>query len=557
MIKKPNILFVNLPSIPFDDIIASFNNQNELCQSLSMPMGILYLSSYLKKFNHDEIGEVGILDYVLELKNLKNYSSIDEFIINAAKKIDFKPDIVAFSLIFSTSQLIFDNCVEKIKKIWKDSISVVGGNHATSYKRNLLRNPDVDYIVLGEGELALSQFVKNYSNLDNFKLKGIYSKNDLNNDVVFENADYIKDLDTLPFPDWDLLDTSEYFSSETDKQFIRRKRRIGEAKSKKLGTIITSRGCPFKCTFCASHIIHGRKMRFRSPENVALELKNLYEKYGVNLISPEDDVFTMTEDRCLKMLKLIRDLNIPDFEMQLPSGLSVKTLNEKVIDELAKTGVNIFTLAIESGSEYVQKNVINKNCDLDKAKELVRYIRSKGFMVRCYFILGFFGETKEQMYETINYVKELGADWAAFMIATPLIGSEMYNQLIKAGYIKENIELFSKIQYAKRSFDTPEISADELNDLAYRANLECNFINNVNKINKNYEKAIDIYNDIVLSYPFHIIALYCIMECYEGLGNYEKAEELKEKIINLIKTDSRSKKMFDKYHDLTPKLAKI
>jgi tetratricopeptide (TPR) repeat protein len=165
-------------------------------------------------------------------------------------------------------------------------------------------------------------------------------------------------------------------------------------------------------------------------------------------------------------------------------------------------------------------------------------------------MLGFPGETKEQMQETIAYAKALGADWCVFNIATPLTGTEMYEQFLNLGYIHDDIDVWSKALYQERHFDTKEISAKELKELAYRENLEINFIHNPNMTGGNFNRAIEIFNDIVIKYPFHIIGWYCLMQCYQNLKDFAKMKQIDRKIRDLIKSDARSTKMFHNYKDL-------
>ena len=132
---KPNILFVNLPSMPLDSISANFSGENKITQLMTMPLGILYLSSYIKK--HNEWGSIGILDYVPRINNMSDYNNIDDYITKIAlKEADFTPDIIAFSLIFSTSLPFFNLCINTLKLIWPQSISIVGGNHATNCSKD-------------------------------------------------------------------------------------------------------------------------------------------------------------------------------------------------------------------------------------------------------------------------------------------------------------------------------------------------------------------------------------------------------------------------------------
>ncbi|MGE5328830.1 MAG: radical SAM protein [Deltaproteobacteria bacterium] len=547
---KPNLLFVSLPAIPYDSIIASFSNNSLSVDTpglMSMPLGILYLSSYIKK--NSEVGKVGILDYVANIDKASTFGNLDNYILEIAKKdIDFIPDIIAFSLLFSISHPLFKLAVKKLKAIWPNAVVIVGGVHATNCTELLLENEDVSYVARGEGEVALAEFIKQFSSLQEINVKGIYSKNKINSAAELELCEFIEDLDLIPFPDWELIDMGKYTTSTG------RKRNIGDAKESKIASFITTRGCAYRCTFCASHSAHGRKMRYRSVENVIEEVKILHHKYGVTLFIPEDDLFTVNKKRVLRLLSELKALNIPDFELQFPNALAINTLDEEILDALIDSGTKIVSLAIESGSEYVQRYIIKKNCNLKKAVKLVKYLKDKGIMVRCYFILGFPKETKAQMQETIEYSKRLGADWCLFNIASPLKGSEMHKEFVDLGYIVDDEELWSKSFFQERAFDTDEISAEEIKNLNYRANLECNFINNPNKVNGKYEKAIDIYQDIVKAYPFHIVGWYCIMECYEGMGDIEKAESVKNKIIEKIKNDERSAKMLAQHHDLMPKM---
>jgi anaerobic magnesium-protoporphyrin IX monomethyl ester cyclase len=542
MKSKPNILFVNLPSIPFADILATFRNENLNQQSLSMPMGILYLSSYIK--HNNEIGHLALLDYVLAMKDSASFDGLDDFLTKSISKIDFVPDIVAFSLIFSTAHKIFTICLDKLKSVWPDAVTIVGGVHATGCTKIILENSGIDYVVRGEGELAFSEFIRQYSNSEPIRVKGIYHKDQFDPSCFLEVCDFPENLDELPLPDYELIEMEQYINARG------RKRELGEAKESKFATLITTRGCPFHCTFCASHAVHGRKVRFRTPENVAREVTYLNEHYGVTLIIPEDDMFTLPRERCLKMISALKSLKIPNFEIQAPSGLSVNTLDKEIMDTMIDANVKIFGIAIESGSNYVQKHVIKKNCDLKKARGIVKYLQSRNVLVRCHFVLGFFRETKEQMHETIEYAKTLGADWSVFMLAAPLVGSEMYSQMVGAGYIKEDMDFWSTACFQLRQFDTAEISAFELTDLVYRANLECNFINNPNRVQGHYEKAIELYENITAQYSFHIIAWYCIMECHRSLGNIELSERLEKNLQKLIKTDKRATAMYEKYSDL-------
>lgn len=546
LMKRAKILFVNLPTIPFSDVLSTFKRESIRSQSASMPLGILYLSSSVKQAGVVE--RVGLVDYVLAFQELDKFRNTDEFISRVAKSsADFTPDIVAFSLIFSSSYEFFVRCLPVLRNMWPKATFIVGGIHATNSVKHLLRLPEIDYIGRGECELALPEFIRQFLQRQEISVQGFYSRANLVDGIATELCIPAFNLDDLPFPDWDLIDMERYVTSIGRQRHLRGLQRYA--------SMMTTRGCYNRCTFCSAHTVHGRKMRYRSEQNVLDEMKALHSRYGVTLFMPEDDLFTANRERVLRLLSEIRNLPITGLEMQFPAALSVNTLDDRVIDALQAAGMKICVLAIESGSKHVQRHVINKNCNLEKARTLVKYAKSTGLFVRCYFIFGFPLETRERMRETIEFAKSLEADWCVFNIATPLVGSEMYDQFVKAGCIRDEPETWSNTIFDRRWFDTDEISAKDLNSLVYQANLECNFLHNPNRVKGDYSKAIRIFEDIAKKHPFHVVAWYCIMECYQEWGRETEAEAVKTLLLDLIKTDSRAGDMYEKYQNLMPRLS--
>jgi len=535
------ILFVNLPTIPMEDILACFKSKSVRRQTLSMPLGILYLSAAAKTSKFVEA--VNLIDYVIKVPDAAKYESLDDFILSEAKaNTAHSPNIVAFSLNFSASYGFFAHCVPLLRRLWPDALFIVGGIHATNTVRHLLQNRNIDFVFRGEGELAIKNFTDRVAQKQPIAIKGVYSRDSIDLQASPDLCDIPVYLDELPFPDWSVIDMEKYAAS------LGRQRNIhGE---KKHASLMTTRGCCFQCTFCSTFSVHGRKVRFRSVLNVVAEIKYLHQNYGITMFMPEDDLITVNHDWLLRLMKELKGLNIPDLELQFPDALSVNTLNETILDALIEAGMKICVLAIESGSEHVQRRVIKKNCDLTKARNLVSYVKSRGIVVRCYYIFGFPGETIDQMKETLEFAKSLKADWSVFNIATPLVGSEMYKLCVEAGYIEDAPETWAGTMYDRRVFDTKEISAKDLNDFVYRANLDCNFIHNPNIVEGNFEKAINIFEDILSKHEFHIIALYCIAECYKNLRRETECRSTYQKIRDLIDKDPRAAKMFEDYGNL-------
>ena len=541
------ILFINQPNVPFDDIEKLFEGKNMRPPTLVIPLGILWLSSCVKK--HDENVQTHVIDYAHDLyKYADQCRNIDELIAYQLDAVPFEPAILAFSAVFSASHMFLIRSIKRLKEQWPSATVIVGGNHATNATEHLLENPDVDFVARGEAEISFSEFVKNFSTTPHVPIQGIYSKEALGNDSCMVVGEYVEDLDEVPFPDWDLIDMEVY----TKTKWGRGSKNIYGHAERRTASIMTTRGCPFSCTFCASHTTSGRKMRYRSVENVITEIDLLNKKFGVNIISAEDDLFTANRKKVIPLLKAIRDKKneIEDFEFQFPNGLSVNTLFDDVMDGLIECGTTYANIAIESGSEYVQRKIITKNCNLKRAKEVVKYLRDRGVTTRCYFVLGFPGETREFMQETVDFAKEIQCDWAQFSIAVPLRGTVMHQQFIESGCVKDNAAVWGNSFIYERNFDTPEIGAEEMNEFVYRANLEVNFFNNPNFLSGNYSKSAGLYKEVLFSFPFHIIALYCLMKCHEAMGEVEQVKENIENISRLIGENDLSREMYSKYGEM-------
>lgn len=545
---KPNLLFVNLPNVPLEDSLEAPSSNSFLSHKKFMPLGILYLSSYLKQ--HNSLGSVSLADYAGHFEQLASSDNLDESILDLAQQaVDADPDVILYSLMFSVSHNFCMRTIDLLRTRWPDATVIVGGVHATNYTQTLLENPSVDYVARGEAELALSEFLRCHPLADSDHVPGIYASKDLPLNDPLALCQFPNDLDQLPFPDWDLIDMDIYTALEHVTVYADLRDSRHPAKS---AAVLTTRGCSNRCTFCSQHTVHGRKLRFRSVDNVIAEIELLHERFGVTTFIPTDDMFISGHKRDLHLLKRIRSLGIDSLELQFPIGLSINALNLSVMDALIDCGTKVVNLAIESGSPHVQKHIIKKNVNLPQAKRVVDYFRQRNVCVRCFFILGFPDETLGQMKQTIDFAESLGADWCDFFVAVPLIGSEMYDQFARAGCIDPANPDFSHTFFLTRTFDTPQISAEQIEELTYRANLKCNFLNNPNRVPGRYQRAISLFENIVAGYPFHIIAWHSMMDCYTALENSDQAARIRKRIEKLLLTDPLAADMFRKYSDLLP-----
>jgi radical SAM superfamily enzyme YgiQ (UPF0313 family) len=412
---------------------------------------------------------------------------------------------------------------------------------------------EIDYVCRGEGEGIITDLVKLlYQKKDGELVSGIIGRKKLNQAITdkisqMESAPLVFELDKIPFPSWHLLQMEEYVGGGSSRaikiDFISQDG--GES------TILTTRGCPFHCTFCSSWTVHGRIMRYRSIENVLQELEILHHRYGVTIFVPEDDLFSVKKSRIVGLCNAIATRFGDKLQFQFPSGLSVATLDEDVICAMIKMGMKVANIAIESGSEYVQKHIIKKNCDLNRARKVIDICRNEGIVVRAYFIFGFPGETIEQMNETIDYSETISTDWNSYVVAAPLIGTEMFQQLLDRGYIDSSFN-WDSAMFQERTFDTLEISAKDVKDLSYAANIRVNFFNSYNLRNGHYNRAISFYHQVLDHYPHHLAAQYCIGLAHKYKGDieeYGKAMQLCKQMLAMPDA-TMAHQLYNQFHDL-------
>ncbi len=548
---KINLLLINPSPMPMREQ-AEFLNKASILRlpDFSMPIGLIELAAYVRK--QVKGANIAILDIAKDLhKVFMNRDAIgpmtvESFINSELNTVDFKPDIVGISIMYSTSHQSSLKIAELVEKKWNDAIVVCGGNHATTFYDKLLLNQNINYIVRGEAELSFCEFLKKFKHANGKIIEadilGIYDfKKFKKSQNKNELSLMIEDLDEVPLPAYDLLDISLYKKTSNV---------LGEGRV----SVMLSRGCIFKCTFCASQNVHGRKVRHKSNDRIMIEIQHVYNELNFEKIIIYDDLFPADKKKFLDLSKKIENFNHV-IKFELPNALNVCMLDEEIIDAMASMRINLFRLAIESGSAYTQKYIINKNIPLDKAKRILKYMRQKELRIEANFILGFPGETRELMQETIDFIYSLDVDWVLIFAALPLPGTEMFQQFVKIGVIDPVNYDWDSCRMPLRNFDTPEISAKELEQLVYDVNINCNFFNNANLRNHRYNRAINYFNFMVLDrYPFHIVAYYCRALAYRGLQNEEKAVADFRRCAQWVRSDKESRRLYERYGDKMPLL---
>jgi radical SAM superfamily enzyme YgiQ (UPF0313 family) len=402
---------VLLVSPPFYRLMGSHYN--------GLSLGLGYIASLLKQnghevviYNADFYDSPFYLDQKQLYENYDNYKKVlndlnDPIWEEIRKTIkDIKPDFIGIQMYTGTFK-----SAQIVATIARDLISdikiIVGGTHPSLDPIGTINLNIYDYVVRGEGEFAMLEIV---NGIDPAQIKGVTYKNSAGEICNNEDRDFIEDLDSLPFPGRDCLYNG---NGKTD-----------------IGAVITSRGCPFRCAYCASPRIWKRKTQFRSVDNVLEELIYLVRKKGVTLIRFQDDTFTLKIDRtmalCEKMLS--KDLNI-----KWICDTRVDRLNKDILQLMKRAGCVRIKVGVESGSNKILESV-DKGISVEKIRSIVRLIKEVGISLTAYFMIGFPGETDEDVRKTIRFAEEIEADYNSLSVIAPYYGTKLYSDLEKSDF---------------------------------------------------------------------------------------------------------------------------
>ena len=247
--------------------------------------------------------------------------------------------------------------------------------------------------------------------------------------------DYINNLDDIYFPDYNLINNIKYYK-DTSEWVNPKKLSINFSVP-----IITSRGCHMKCNFCLNPHIMGCSWRYRSYKNVVDEIELLYKKYNYRHFSFMDDNFTVNKKRVINICKEIirRKLNI---HFETHNGIHINTLNEEVIDNLAEAGLTRFSLAIESGSDYIRNKIMRKNVPRNKIFETINYVKKySNIKIRTFYIVGMPEETHETLEDTYNMIVETDVDIPMISNLMPFYGTEVFKQCLRDNLFTEEVDI--------------------------------------------------------------------------------------------------------------------
>lgn len=412
--------------------------------------GLFYLHSYLKNNNYN----CKIYDFYFD-----KWDDVRKILIEE------KADIIGITCL-TEGRLNAFKLLYLIRRIKKDTIVIFGGHHSTYMCDQMLENFDIDYIVLGEGEIKLLNLIQAIEKkIPLESVEGIAYKR---NGEIIKNTkkkdNFIRDLDDLPFPfSEDQIEVFKKFNSKI-KTIQQQDNKISFDVNRNKGTIgiISSRGCPFNCQFCSSTKFWGGNWRFRSPKNVVDEIEFYYNKFGFRNFKIGDDTFNIDIERAIEMCKEI-------FNRNLKLNFKINTRADRVTDDLAiwlkKAGCIGVVIGIESGSKKIRKT-INKNLSLQSILKAFNIYDKNKIPTNVLLMVGNPGETKETINKTIALLKLIKPSKFEISLAMVFPGTQLYVLAKAQGFIDDKYWLTNR----PPPYYTHENSLRKLKKWAYEIN---------------------------------------------------------------------------------------
>lgn len=375
------------------------------------PLGILCLGSYLKEIGHD----VTLIDADVEGYTLENL---------AKKIVSENADLIGITVMTSFAANVLNIC-KKIKKMNPDSKIVLGGVHVTASGSEMMEySPYVDYLVVGEGEYTTMELLNALANKSDLKnIRGLIYRDTNGQIIKNEPRPPIPDIDSLPMPMLDLIENLNFKNYNAI-----------HAGGKKIVNILGSRGCPFNCTFCGAYLVHGRRVRYRSPKKIVDEIEYNQKKFGIDYVAFKDSTFTLNH----QWVKEICDEIIKrGLKMGFCVNARVDTVNEEILKILKKAGCETIGFGIESGSQRILDK-LKKGTTLEQIKKAVDLVSEMDFFTTSSFMFGNPSETKEDVKKTYELAKSSKLMTVGFCPLTAFPGTEIYVDALKDGTLKNS-----------------------------------------------------------------------------------------------------------------------
>ena len=414
--------------------LANVGQRQAMYPLATPPMGILCLAAYLRtRFD---------LDIQLVNQRAEDWSN-DEL---ARRAIDFRPDIVGFGTLTPWAHAL-GPLTRAIRQGLPDALILLGGPHISAFGAKAMEDTAADAAVLGEGELSLEQIVRARLDGGDFStIPGLIWRQP--DGAIITNpgtGPLIEDLDSLPFPAYDLIDVRKYWRLQSMPPIPRRK----------YISLVSSRGCPYQCCWC--HRIFGKRFRAHSAERMAEEIAYYVRTFGIDDVEFLDDVFNLDHARVIEFSELCRRRNI-EIKIAFPNAVRGDILTQEDVDALADAGTYFCSFALETGSPRLQE-LTEKRLNIPRFLEGIEMAVKRGIFANGFNMLGFPTETEAEMQQTIDVARHSKLHTASFFTVTPFPNTPLYD------YVLENCpEKIADLSYDRTDFSRIPVNLSDVPD---------------------------------------------------------------------------------------------
>lgn len=410
---------------------------------ITQPINLMYIAQSLI----DESYDPKIIDAYLE--NLT-----EEEILNRCRRIN--PDLVLISLYSNDLNVTF-SLTNKIKKDLPNCKIILGGHHATHLPFETLKEfKNADIILKGEGELSIKHLVKAIEKKKSLKNLNSITFKDGKKIVNTHFSCIIEDIDKITIPERRLVEKGRYYSKMFSKN--------------PLDVIITSRGCPYQCIFCAKLSEGFKRYRVRSADNVFEEIKMIHDN-GAKSLEIYDETFTIDKKRCYEILDMMKKNKI-DMEFRVRTRVNV--IDKTILEKLKKSGCTIICYGVESGNQNVL-NINKKGTTLKMVEDAFKLTHKIDIATMGFFLICLKGDTPQTIQDTINFAKKLNPHYTTFGHVLPYPGTEFYNSAKKEGTLVGDWGVnkpmpYVKLPWLKSKQQALDMVADAYKQFYYRPN---------------------------------------------------------------------------------------
>ena len=427
-------------------LISSYTLSEVSRTDIAPPLSLLYIAGVIRNAGHEVI--ICDLTPVKVPPGVKRERCYLDYIALTIQKN--MPDIVGQNC-FLSSHFSFVRAVAHLTKNILPSVPfIIGGIHPTLFAEDILKNCcDIDVVIMGEGERQAVAVVESFAKNDKAALKNIPAiayRDNSNNPVINKRVGFHEPLDSLPLPAWDLISVEDYY---TDHSNWYNPKKLPITLS---APILTSRSCPYDCSFCSAKSMMGRGFRMHGPARVVDEMEYLYRKYGINYFGFVDDNLTLDKKHILRICNQIIRRGM-EIQFESFNGYNIASMDEEIVAAMCEAGCVYVIMPIEHGSDYMRNTIIGKKLPREDIYTLACLYKKYRLLTRGVFIMGFPEETEETLTETLQMMYDLELDMYNVFTLIPFPGTKVFEQALRDNLFLQQIDR-SKLWKGDLQLDT-------------------------------------------------------------------------------------------------------